>query len=292
MKDIRLFIRYVWAVLMLFALQLQIVSAQTPHRVDGKVSFVIEKKNLTLQEAQAAISNKTAIPLKVSIIFEREWVDLFDNGFTAYINSSAFAFGIATKETGRDDVSNPLYKTNPPAWIYSASALGCTAADGSSLSASLSPSSFYIRNPNWEVHNAICPEYAYGTLFSSNDPFDEKYRSTIINGKRCYILDLFNMYFRLKDLQSVYVRGVDCNNASDGVASTDNESDLGGATVGTTILNVINTDMGACYWPSAPNPQAADWTLAPKDYYGGVIPGGIFIEQVPELTQFERSMIA
>ena len=113
---------------------------------------------------------------------------------------------------------------------------------------------------------------------------------TTHEGKECYELDLFNLYFRLKDLQTVYVRGVDCNNASDGVASTDNESDLGGATVGTTILNIINTDGAACYWPGASNTENADWTLAGSaDYYGGVIPGGIFIEQVPELTQFEPS---
>ena len=165
--------------------------------------------------------------------------------------------------------------------------MGCTA-DGTSLSAPLSSGSFYIRNPNWESHNGTCPTYAYGALFANSDPFDEKYRDTTINGKPCKILDLFNIYLRLKDLNSVYVRGIDCNNASDGVPSTDNESDLGGATVGTTILNLIHTDGFACYWPGAKNPSAADWTLAnDSKYYGGIIPGGIFIEQAPEAAQFE-----
>ena len=273
----------------LFALSLQMVSA-APHLIDGKVTFVIESKPLTAQEAQTYITSKTAIPLKVSLIFEGGWVTQFNAGLATYLNASAFAFGI----TQSGGASAPLLKTNVPAYIYAASSMGCTAPDGGSLVAPTTPASYrdiYIRAPQWEEHNGTCPTYAYGTLLANNTLFDEKYRDTTIDGKPCIILDLFNIYLRLKDLQTVYVRGIDCNNASDGVPSTDNENDLGGATVGTTILNIIGSDGGACYWPGAKNPTAADWTLAgDSKYFGGIIPGGIFIEQAPEAAQFEPSL--
>ncbi|MDE6440037.1 MAG: hypothetical protein K2K51_03340, partial [Bacteroidales bacterium] len=85
----------------------------------------------------------------------------------------------------------------------------------------------------------------------------------------------------------VYVRGIDCNNASDGKPSTDDEKTLG-TTVGTTIFNIVNSQSRrVLYWPNSPSQSTADWTLAPAAYYGGVVPGGIFIEQAPEVAQFE-----
>ena len=287
----------VWKMLLMVAPLFLLQSAkaqQNTHEVNGKVTFKIETKRLTLQQAQAAKNDKTPISLKVSLIFEGEWVSLFDQKFRAYANSSAFAFGIAKTSGDNLSTSAPLYEVDPPAWIYSAPLLHCTAPDGGSLEAQFSEG-VYIEDPNWERQNGVCPIFAYGTGFSNTSNMNNSSfcHRTTHEGKECYELDLFNLYFRLKDLQTVYVRGVDCNNASDGVASTDNESDLGGATVGTTILNIINTDGAACYWPGASNTENADWTLAGSaDYYGGVIPGGIFIEQVPELTQFERSLMA
>ena len=265
----------------LFALSLQVVSA-APHLIDGKVTFVIESKPLTAQQAQGYITSKTAIPLKVSLIFEGEWVTQLPV-LNPYLNSSAFAFGIAQSS----GAGAPLLTTNVPAYIYAASSKGCTAPDGGSLAVPMQPMGVYVAIPAWETQ-PNCPVFAYGTLFSSQMPLPYYYRDTTIDGKACKIVDLFNIYLRLKDLQTVYVRGVDCNNASDGVPSTDNERDLGSATVGTTILNIIGADGGSCYWPGAKNPDIADWTLTgDSKYFGGIIPGGIFIEQAPEVAQFE-----
>ena len=260
---------------------------QSTQKVNGKVSFVIEKKNMTAQQAQTAITSKTAIPLKVSLIFEGEWVTLFDQGFRAYFNSSFFSFGIAQGD-GTDEASAPLYKTNPPAWIYASANMSCTAPDGGSLAAPYTP--LYIEEPGWENHG-VCPVFAYGAEFSNSSNMNGAYcKKTTYNGKDCYELDLFYLNFRLKDLQTVYVRGIDCNTKSEQQyrPNTDTETGLGGSTVGTTILNLVNSSSrNVMYWPNSPSTAAADWTLAPDQYYGGIIPGGIFIEQAPEVVQFE-----
>ncbi len=303
MKNIRLFTKRMCSVmtLLLIMSSFELTWAQTGdvHEIDGKVTFKIESKNMTAQEAQTAIDNKTAISLKVSLILEGEWVQMLDEGRMAFLNSSAFAYGIAQNGGGRTEVTAPLYRNDPPAYMYANSVLGCTA-DGVSLTA---PSSMgmYISFPAWEEHNNTCPTYSYGALYDNSSPFfagGSSIRRTKHEGVDCYELDLFNISFRLKDLQTVYVRGVDCNTKKDlelvpDAESTDKETDLDGSTVGTTILNLTNPDgRRIYYWPNSYSTQAADWTLAPKDYYGGVIPGGIFIEQVPELTQFERSSMA
>ena len=302
MKNIRLFEKWMCSVMTLvLVLFMPLAQVQAQQEVDGKITFKIEKKTMSMQEAQTAFANEDAIPLKVSLIFEGEWVKVFDelndNTFIA-LNSSAFAFGIAQNGEGRTDLTAPLERNNPPAYIYASSNLHCSA-DGKSLDAPASPG-MYLRAPKWEEHNNICPTYSYGALFTGsefnlNDSF---LRRTSHEGKECYELDLFNISFRLKDLQTVYVRGIDCNTAKDlevvpDAESTDKETDLDGSTVGTTIMNIVNANTSRVYrWPNSYSTEAADWTLAPADYYGGVIPGGIFIEQVPELTQFERSMIA
>ena len=287
MKGIRLLFRWL-AVMMFLWLSVcfsRVWAQYNAEKIDGKVTFMIESKTLTADEARTAITAKTAIPLKVSLIFEGQWVNLFSSGdFEAYLNASALSFGIAQK-SGTDEASAPLYRINPPAYIYSNPAMGCTA-DGTSL-ALPSTAGAYISRPTGE--RFACPEFAYGVEFNNGNAFTPY--ETTIDGKKCYVLDLFSLYFRLKEQKTVYVRGIDCNGASDGKPSTDDEGTLTAWTKGTTILNIINASTtNACYWPGAPNAQSADWTLAPDGYYGGVIPGGIFIEEAPVVVQFEPSL--
>ena len=297
MKNIRLFTKWLCSVMTLLAVLLclawltpQAVAAEV---IDGKVTFVIEHKNMTLKEAQAALTNKTAIPLKVSLIFEGGWIDAFSAGKIPGIDASNFAFGIATNATGRDEASNPLLRSNIPALIYA------SASIGNCLQVPAQPEAVFIDYPGW-FEAASCPEFAYSAGFSNASRISQKYRDTTINGDPAKILDLFNIYVQLQALKSVYIRGIDCNTAGDKMSNTDDETTLI-TTPGTTILNFLAGTTVYTY-PGGPT-SAADWTLSgsPKyggngqietDYYGGVIPGGIFIEQVPELTQFERSSMA
>ena len=258
--------------------------------VDGKVSFLIEQKTLTMQEAQNAVNNKTIIPLKVSLIFERGWIDYFDGGGRVRIGASSFAFGIATSNQSK----SPLESSNPQAWIYGRddNCLG----DGILLTA---PDEGNYASPDWESY---CPRpFAYGAGFENRNQ-NISYRDTLINGKHCYKADIFTLYFSLKSASSIYVRGIDCNDENSQVESTDNENLLL-STAGTTELSLLTSSRANLYWPNGPTTGLGDWTLSGSpdfggsgqietDYYGGVIPGGIFIEQVPELTQFERSSMA
>ena len=270
--------------------------------VNGKVTFKIEHKNMTLQEAQAALTNKTAIPLKVSLVFEGDWVDLFDKGFIATFYTSHLSFGIAQKD-GRDETSAPLERNDPQAYIYSRSSLGCSADDGASLAAPTQIEGCIGVNLAWEDQG--CPQFAYGAQIPASSAIFKSapYMHKSEDGTS-YELDLFNIYFRLKSLATTYVRGIDYNSpAGDGLIYTDDQNDLP-TTVATTMLNLKTADGVTLSWPGGPTSGNADWTLSGStkfgqsgqsietDYYGGVIPGGIFIEQVPELTQFERSSMA
>ena len=306
MKDIRLFIRYVWAVLMLFALQLQVVSARItlPKGSQAKVTFKIERKVITRETAQNYINNHTPVPLKVSLIFEGKWwVDYIQNGTKGNFGASNLAFGIAQG----DGPTAPLALTDQLAWIYGKS--GCTSSDGIDLTApsqDLNP----IINSTWYT-GAVCPRpFSYAKDFTGSNIFNStvsKITPIEENGNIVgYEVDLFNLYFGLKsdflNNPNLYVRAIDCNAAGDAIESTDDEHGVlkpnGATTNATTICNIYDSENEPIVWPGGPTSGNADWTLSgsPKyggngkietDYYGGVIPGGIFIEQVPELTQFE-----
>ncbi len=219
------------------------------------------------------------------------WVALLDKGFQVRFNPNSFSFGI-TQRTG---ANAPFYKDNPPAYIGAHYSLAskCLMDDGNPLIAEAS--NMYIAAPGWNQNKETnhCPIYDYGTGLDNRSNFNSdsyRHRGTDEDGDY-YEIDLFPITLKLKRIESVYVRGID----DAGTFVTDSPTDLY-ATSGTTELNLINlTTDATLYWPGAPkqdgeeHPESADWTLAPKDYYGGVIPGGIFIEQVPELTQFEPS---
>ena len=143
------------------------------------------------------------------------------------------------------------------------------------------------------------------TSYSASIPYSTNLKETTINGKTAYVLEFFNLYFGLKpdflNNPNLYVRGIDINNSD--MESTDDQTTLI-SSPGTTELNLLaNSDGSAVTWPNGESVNATDWTQSGStkygqngqietDYYGGVIPGGIFIEQVPELTQFERSSMA
>ncbi len=298
MKNIRLFTKWLCSVMTLLAVSLPTQAQMSPgeqiavHEVDGHISFKIETKTLSMSDAQAALNKP--ITLKVSIIMRGGWVALLDKGFQVRFNPNSFSFGI-TQRTG---ANAPFYKDNPPAYIGAHYSLAskCLMDDGNPLIAEAS--NMYIAAPGWNQNKETnhCPIYDYGTGLDNRSNFNSdsyRHRGTDEDGDY-YEIDLFPITLKLKRIESVYVRGID----DAGTFVTDSPTDLY-ATSGTTELNLINlTTDATLYWPGAPkqdgeeHPESADWTLAPKDYYGGVIPGGIFIEQVPELTQFERSSMA
>ena len=282
----------VWKMLlMLQVILLSIrIQAQTSTReIDGSVSYKIETKSLTIAEAQNYINRKEDIPLKVSVIFRGKWVDLFDNGFIATIKESSFSYGIA-----QTDGEFAALETNAPAaWMLANGGRHCVTDDGTPLNAPtlLLGMGVNVETPLWE--DQPCPSYAYGLGFTGSRVYKSDTR--LVRGEDAdgpyYEEPMFYIYFKLKRLETVYVRGIDI------LGSHQTEQDGSFTTTsGETVLNIGNPSVPNspyCYWPGCPSPdESADWTQAPADYYGGVIPGGIFIEQVPELTQFERSSMA
>ncbi len=284
MKNIRLFTKWLCSVMTLLLAVLPIErgtaqDVQEKHEIDGQVLIKIESKSLTLQEAQSHIQKKDSIPLVVSLILKGEWVDVISKGFHAFINQSSFSYGIAQSAGDNVQTPAPLYESNPPAWMLAARSMNC-ADGGTSLRVPMFQQGMYANTLGWETQG--CPTFAYGLGYSEGTTFNNGLTLQTDGSESYYEIKLFSIYFKLKRLETVYVRGIDGNYGTDpdGSLST---------TAMTTELNIVNFDSRTyCYWPGCPNPSsAADWTEAPKDYYGGVIPGGIFIEQVPELTQFE-----
>ena len=281
MKNIRLSVHVCCVMLLVLILPIQWIHAQVPveNQVDGQVSIRIESKRLTIKQAQAFVQNKDSIPLMVSLIFKGGWVDRFDKNIKSRMNNSSFSYGIATK-SGTTSADAPLYSTGDvPAYMLASRDLKCSV-DGISLQVPPEQENTYIVGPDWNAMG--CPEYGYGCGFSSSSSM--KPVRVTENGETYYVVDLFTICFKLKRLETVYVRGID----NLGTYETDQDGTIP-TTPMTTELNIRAVDNSTLnYWPGCPDPsKSADWTMAPADYYGGVIPGGIFIEQVPELTQFE-----
>ena len=301
MKNIRL----CWRILHRLILTLlvvasgQVLCAATPVVMNkGKVTLQIERKIISRQDAQNFINNHTPIPLRVSLIFEGDdMVKYIQEKNDMYFSASSFSFGLAQSE-GNDKTSAPLEMNNPLAYIYGSK---CTV-DGISLEFPRDLTSY--TSPTGADY---CPRpHAYmvtidrNTSYSASIPYSTNLKETTINGKTAYVLEFFNLYFGLKpdflNNPNLYVRGIDINNSD--MESTDDQTTLI-SSPGTTELNLLaNSDGSAVTWPNGESVNATDWTQSGStkygqngqietDYYGGVIPGGIFIEQVPELTQFE-----
>ena len=289
MKGIRLLFRWlaVMTILLLpIHMQAQMSGGEqvTITQVNGSITFKIEHKTMSANEAQNAITAKTPIKLTVSMILRGGWVDLLDRGFQVRFNPSSFSFGIAQQ----DNATAPFYKTDPPAYIGSHYSLAMKCpVNGAPFIAEAS--NMYIAAPAWNqnAENSHCPIYDYGLGVDNRSNFNTsgasyRHRGTDADGAY-YEIDLFPITLMLKRMENVYVRGVD----DAGTYVTDKASDLY-ATSGTTELNLNNLMTDAVlYWPGSASTTQADWTIAPKAYYGGIIPGGIFIEQAPEVAQFE-----
>lgn len=257
------------------------VWGQTP--VNGHVTLKIEHKNMSEAEAQTYITQKKPVYLTVSLIFKGGWVDYFDNKTWVGIDASSFSYAIVTS-SGTTYSTAPFDKS-PKAWMISD--LACTASgDGRSLSiddiSGYYPS-YYIPAPLW--NKGGCPNYAYGTGFSNSASMTTSsyiHSGVDEHGDKYYEVDLFPIAFYLKSLSTIYVRGIDV--AGSNVTDADNaEMQDGGACNGTTELNFWNRS-GVRYSMAG---ESGDWTYGSSARYGGIIPGGIFIEQAPIVAQFE-----
>ena len=266
--------------------------------VNGKITLQIERLTLTPAQAATYISNNNSatgnIKLWVYLKFEGDWITWFDGedgaNFQAPLNFCSFSYGIATKD-GFNETDAPLFRTDPPAYMLSESGLNCSV-DGISLpyfgqtrySTSTNTGSFIT--PKWK--QLKCPIYEYGNEFGPSSDAMNGLEKITEGGKTYYRLRLFQIGFRLKRAENVYVRVIDSRTYNDGF--TDNATAGGylGATSGTTELNIVNTNASskAMYWPGGnPNAAVQDWTTAPPSFYG-VENGGIFIASGPEVTQF------
>ena len=260
--------------------------------VNGKITLKIESKQLSAAEAQQAITQNKPILLTVSMILEGEWVTMLDNNTAVKIGASSFSYAIATK-AGSARADAP-FNTTPTAWMLSGVS-GCKTSDGRSLVISeVFPGGSYPQyyaDPNW--NRLACPTYGYGLGFSNptismTNAFYAPYRHVKYDesGKKYYEVDLFPIAFYLKSLGTVYVRGVDAA----GTIQTDPDdaaTRANGASPGTTEINMYNGDNVAF---TKADGTGGDWTYGTSQCYGGIIPGGIFIEQAPEAAQFEPSI--
>ena len=250
--------------------------------VDGQISIKIEHKNLTASEAQQYIMQNKPIYLKVSMIMKGEWVTYLDNTANSRgvkLGSCQFAYAIATK-SGSTRADAPFDK-NPNAYIISGN-LNCPNNNDD-----LSDFPQYYTNQNW--NQTGCPTYGYGLEFSNtlytmqNNIYASNRRKVTEGGETYYEVDLFPIAFYLKSLATIYVRGVDV----DGTKITDpddSETRDNGANVGVTQINIYNNSNIAF---TKADGTGGDWTFGTDRCWGGIIPGGIFIEQAPEVVQFE-----
>ena len=261
----------------------------------GKVSFVIEKKTLTPAQAATAIANKTQIPLTVWLKFTGDWVNKFKT-YNVNTNNFQMSYGIA-KSDGTTYTDAPFFTNDPPAYMVAGEGLGCSQNGVDLMTPYEDPDANVIyRQPSWEG-SVPCPVYNYGVGFSSGSTLDNQMEERTEDGETVVYVRLCHIYFVLKRAETVYVRGVDKNYGTD-VGET-------GTSAMETNLNLKYDDNNS-YWAAtyangneysginASTGHAGsiyDWTTAPAAFYGGIIPGGIFIATGPEVTPLVTSWV-
>ena len=255
-------------------------SVQAAEKVSGKITLKIEKKVLTPAQAQDAMTNKTPIWLRLSMVMRGEWVTRLKNSQTVTLGASSFSFAIVQSEG--DNKTTAPYDTDPKAYILSAGTMNCSQ-DGVSLNInnySASRPKVLLSSPSWAQLG--CPIYEYYCMPLSSTDFveasaDIKHEGTDAEG--AYIeIDIIAIGLILKPgtPQTIYVRGTDVDGRP-----TDDNPVVGNTSTRATQVNLRGFDEVQVVYGDG---NTTDLTYCNSTYYGGCIPGGIFINTDAEVT--------
>ena len=270
-------------------------TGRTPAPAGATIKMQIERKEITKEQAEEYRLNGTTISLGINMIFSKEWEYTLQNvGVSFLISQVAWAF---YETEAYSDVLNSLdpshYLQNPSDYLKICAATTTPGKPSDACTLPLFfPSSWYIQSFTWD--NWGWPSYAWGASISNGSPINiaNTYCEKLADGT--YKVKLYDIQFQLNpsntNFRSLPVGFLDNILGDDRIdASTSN--------------NQINLALGNDrFWPSAngstyetcPATSAfcQDWTDFAGSKYFEFIPGGLFIQNGPDVETFEPSFLS
>ena len=284
MKNIRLLVR---GLSLIFAMGLgsNVLFAQTKITVPGPVALEVERKTITKEEAAALVASGEKVMLDVYLVLKEgtwtsnDWKQFVENNDFA-VNLSRLSFAFFEDDTYA--LGNFLQNPRDNIAICANSAFS-VPSDVTNPCVASGDRNWYTRNPSWQLESGGSgtlpyPSYAYGAGFSGESMYlDETF---VEQDGSDYKIKLFSIQFVLKNSSRSYPVAI---------VDEDYAFGLDGST-GATELNLGNSGYTITYsWPGSTG--TPDWTQAPNSAFE-FIPGGLFIENGPEVRTFEPSFLS
>ena len=291
MKNIRLLVRGLSLLFFFFLGSNALFAVDQP--APGKAKLKVERKEITKEQAAAIVASGEKVTLGVYLVLDAGWKAQLENGSANRVEGQ-MSFGFFEDET----YTQGYFLQNPSDYIeicadpnpYEYTQIPLPRPTCCTNVTSSSTRDWYTgvtwQNPSATNNGAAIgwPDYAYGNLFLKQNqallPQDQDdkayYRYWQANDDGTYQFKLFDIQFTLK-------RG----DRSFPVAILDDGIQVQGA-LGATELNIMKGNDK--YWPSGA-PAKPDWTDLVGTYFE-FVPGGLFIENGPEVRTFEPSFLS
>ena len=267
---------------------------------DGKVyaptgatiKWQIEHKEITKEQADEYRINGTTIGLGVYLIFSKDWSPVMERA-TANVRFAASNISWAFYETeaysstvNSTDLSH--YLQNPSDYVSICALDGLAGQpSGSCTVPNLFPDDWYVQTFDWQQFG--WPTFAWGTGFSGGTiDIGKDYAEKQVDGS--YKIKLYEIQFKLSPSNTNYrslpigflddILGhqvIDKSNSNSSIFPTNSQTKL--------------------YWPAdqstCPGQTACqDWTDLKQTSYFEFIPGGLFIQNGPDVETFEPSFLS
>ena len=258
--------------------------AQTKVTVPGPVALEVERKEITKEEAAALVASGDKVTLDVYLVLKEDtwtsddWKSFVNNGINEFsINTSRLSFAFFEDDTYT--LGNFLQNPRDNITVCANSAFP-NPTDGGARCTATGDRTWYVTAPAWQLQNGGTgtlpyPSYAYGAGFSGGQIYlDEQFVKQEGNDFKVH---LFSIQFILKN---------GTRNYPVAIVDEDYPFGLDGST-GATELNLGNPGYTTVYsWPGYSG--SPDWTQGPATAFS-FIPGGLFIQNGPDVETFEPS---
>ena len=248
-------------------------------RVDapGNVKLMIESKEITKERANEIIANHEKVSLDLYLVLDANWKTQLEAQNVRVIPSAvSFAFFQDNTYTKDDFLQNPSDYINICRLTSTLNPAGACTDIATEGGLGEWYSAYDPYRIGTESNQTYPPTYAYGGLFSASGNINITYPyCTIKDGN--YYIKLLEIQFLLESISG---------RSSFPVGFLDEylEKPAGGSQ-GNTELNITDKTQ-VSYRPVGIT--ATDWSRIPAPYFE-FIPGGLFIQNGPDVETFEPS---
>ena len=243
----------------------------------------IERKEISKEQAELYRTSGTKISLGVYVVFSKEWETLLNNAAISF-NSSNTAWAFYETEAFSNTVNStdPSHYLQNPSDYISICAMNGLAGQPAGACTLTIQSSWY-GSKQW--HQFGWPTFAWGSGFNGNEIFtDQNYAEKLDDGS--YRIKIYDIQFQLNPSNTNF-RSLPVGFLDDFLEHE--VIDKSGSNSSIFPIDGLSNQ----YWPSGATcpgmVYCQDWTDLKQTSYFEFIPGGLFIQNGPDVETFEPS---